>query len=191
MALSDIKSLSVAVAGSFLLFLNACGGADNSSETASAENSDNNDYAASSGVEVEEKMAGATADAADDSGAAVDDVSTDVTGVVGAVVAAGDGDATKGRRVFAKCMACHTVQDGQNRVGPSLYGIIGAPAGSKDGFNYTDAIANSGIIWTEDVMFAYLENPMEYLPGTRMIFPGLPAAQDRADVIAYLKSAAD
>ena len=101
------------------------------------------------------------------------------------------GDAAQGRRVFAKCMACHSVQEGQNRVGPSLYGIIGREAGSVEGFNYSEANANSGITWTEEVMFEYLEAPQEYIPGTRMIFPGLPKAQDRADVIAYLKSASE
>ncbi|MHA7871049.1 MAG: cytochrome c family protein, partial [Hyphococcus sp.] len=61
--------------------------------------------------------------------------------------------------------------------------------GSVPNFNYSDANKNSGIVWTEDILFAYLENPQEYIPGTRMIFPGLPSEQDRADVIAYLKDA--
>jgi cytochrome c len=100
------------------------------------------------------------------------------------------GDAAKGKRVFVKCMSCHTVQAGQNRVGPTLYGIVGRDAGTVDGFAYSDANKNSGITWTEPVMFAYLENPQEYIPGTKMIFPGLPSEQDRADVIAYLKSEA-
>ncbi|MEO0880520.1 MAG: cytochrome c family protein [Pseudomonadota bacterium] len=107
---------------------------------------------------------------------------------VGAELAGLTGDAAKGKRVFVKCMACHAVQEGQNRVGPSLYGIVGRAAGSVDGFNYSEANANSGIVWSENVLFEYLEAPQEYIPGTRMIFQGLPVAQDRADVIAYLKS---
>lgn len=98
------------------------------------------------------------------------------------------GDPAAGKRVFIKCMSCHAVKEGQNRVGPSLYGIVGRPAGSVDGFNYSDANANSGIVWTKDVMFEYLENPQEYIPGTRMVFPGLPSEKDRRDVIAYLDS---
>lgn len=101
------------------------------------------------------------------------------------------GDAAAGKRVFAKCMACHTVVEGQNRVGPSLYGIVGREAGSVEGFNYSDANANSGLTWTEATLFEYLEAPQEFMPGTRMIFPGLPSEQDRANVIAYLKSAAE
>lgn len=102
--------------------------------------------------------------------------------------AAFTGDATAGKRVFVKCLACHVVAEGQNRVGPSLYGIIGRPAGSIAGFNYSAANKNSGITWTEQVMFEYLKNPQAYIPGTKMVFPGLPSGQDRADVIAYLKS---
>lgn len=101
------------------------------------------------------------------------------------------GDAAKGKRVFTKCMSCHAVKEGQNRVGPSLYGIIGREAGTVAGFNYSDANANSGIVWTKDVLFEYLEDPRGYLPGTKMVFPGLPSEQDRRDVIAYLESVAE
>ena len=72
-------------------------------------------------------------------------------------------------------------------AGPSLYGIIGREAGTIEGFRYSDANANSGIVWTEATMFAYLERPQQFIPGTFMAFPGLPRPQDRADVIAYLK----
>jgi len=109
----------------------------------------------------------------------------------GSEYASYDGDAAAGKRVFVKCMACHSIQEGQNRVGPSLYGVVGREAGTVDGFNYSDANADSGITWTEETLFAYLENPQEYIPGTKMIFPGLPKPQDRADVIAYLKSEAN
>ncbi|MEE4208783.1 MAG: cytochrome c family protein [Parvularcula sp.] len=100
------------------------------------------------------------------------------------------GDATAGKRVFARCMSCHTVQQGQNRVGPSLYGIVGREAGQVEGFNYSEANANSGIVWTKDVLFEYLEDPQGYIPGTKMIFPGLPKEEDRRNIIAYLEEAA-
>jgi len=165
-----------------------------------------------------DKMANVTQQAADSAGEAMDDAkaaaenaiadgqakveeavanASDAMEATAAAVQGGDGaseyasltgDATNGRRVFAKCMACHRVQEGVNLVGPSLYGIVGRDAGTIEGFNYSDANANSGITWTEDVMFEYLKAPQEYIPGTRMIFPGLPSAQDRADVIAYLKA---
>lgn len=99
-----------------------------------------------------------------------------------------NGDAAAGKRVFLRCMSCHSVKKGQNKVGPSLYGIVGRDAGQVEGFNYSEANADSGIVWTEGVLYEYLEDPRGYLPGTKMIFPGLPKGEDRANVIAYLKS---
>lgn len=96
------------------------------------------------------------------------------------------GDAAAGKRVFLKCMSCHAVKEGMNKVGPSLYGIVGREAGTVEGFNYSEANADSGITWTKDILFEYLEAPQEYLPGTKMIFPGLPSADDRKNVIAFL-----
>ncbi|MEL6723760.1 MAG: cytochrome c family protein [Pseudomonadota bacterium] len=106
---------------------------------------------------------------------------------VAAEYAALTGDAGNGRRVFTQCMSCHAVQEGRNMAGPSLYKIIGRSAGSVEGFRYSDANAGSGIVWTEETMFAYLEQPQRFIPGTNMAFPGLRRAQDRADVIAYLE----
>lgn len=96
------------------------------------------------------------------------------------------GDAAAGETVFAQCRTCHLVEEGKNGVGPSLYGIVGRASGSIEGFNYSDANASSGVTWTPEVMFEYLEAPREFMPGTRMAFPGLKNPQDRADVIAYL-----
>lgn len=98
------------------------------------------------------------------------------------------GDAAAGETVFAQCRTCHLLEEGKNGVGPSLYNIIGRTAGSIEGFNYSDANSSSGVTWTEEVMFEYLEAPREFMPGTRMAFPGLKDAQDRADVIAYLQT---
>lgn len=101
------------------------------------------------------------------------------------------GDATAGETVFAQCRTCHLVEEGKNGVGPSLYGIVGRTAGSIEGFNYSDANANSGVTWTQEVLYDYLEAPREFMPGTRMAFPGLKDPQDRADVIAYLDATDD
>lgn len=126
----------------------------------------------------------ASAEAPADTGPpAVDDVAT----LDGVEYASLTGDAAAGKRVFAQCRTCHVTDPGVNRTGPSLAGIIGREAGSVDGFNYTEANANSGITWTEEKMFQYLENPQRVIPKTKMIFAGLPDAQKRADVIAYLK----
>lgn len=98
------------------------------------------------------------------------------------------GDAAAGETVFAQCRTCHLVEEGKNGVGPSLYGIVGRTAGTIEGFNYSDANKGSGVTWTPEVLYDYLEAPREFMPGTRMAFPGLKDPQDRADVIAYLQT---
>lgn len=97
------------------------------------------------------------------------------------------GDTARGQTVFKKCTQCHSPVEGKNGTGPSLYGIIGRPAGSIPNFRYSEANKTSGITWSEQEMFEYLENPKKKIPKTIMAFVGLPKAQDRADVIAYLK----
>jgi cytochrome c len=104
------------------------------------------------------------------------------------VIAGLTGDPEAGRRVFARCRSCHVLEEGVNRVGPSLYGIFGRETGSVEGFRYSEANANAGITWTHETMFEYLENPREYIPGTIMAFPGLRDEQDRADVVAYISA---
>src|SRR5262245_10071559 len=98
-------------------------------------------------------------------------------------------DPAKGEKIFAKCKACHTIEAGKNKIGPSLAGLIGRKAGTAEGYSYSDAMKNSGLVWDEDTLFKYLENPRGVVPGTKMIFPGVKDAQDRADLIAYLKQA--
>jgi cytochrome c len=100
------------------------------------------------------------------------------------------GDAAKGEKVFGQCRTCHVVQEGVNRVGPSLWGVVGRKAGSIEGFKYSPANKNSGFVWTEAQLFTYLEAPQKVLKGTYMAFGGLKKPQDRADVIAYLKTKA-
>jgi cytochrome c len=100
------------------------------------------------------------------------------------------GDAAKGEKVFAQCKACHVAELGKNRVGPSLWAVVGRTAGTISGFNYSKANKESGVTWSEDVLFTYLEAPSKFMPGTRMAFGGLKQPQDRADVIAYLKTKA-
>ncbi len=99
------------------------------------------------------------------------------------------GDAARGEAVFkVHCASCHVLEEGVNRVGPSLYQKIGAKAGQVAGFKYSKANAESGIVWTEEQMFTYLKNPQAVIPGTIMAFAGLPDPQERADVIAYIKT---
>ena len=99
------------------------------------------------------------------------------------------GDAAKGEKVFLQCKVCHTIEAGVNKIGPSLHAIIGRHSGEIPGFAYSPANKNSGITWSEEELYTYLEAPQKVIPGTKMAFAGLKKPQDRADVIAYLKAA--
>lgn len=112
-----------------------------------------------------------------------------------ALLAAGpvraEGDAAEGRKVFRKCAACHTVQPGKHRLGPSLAGIVGRQAGTVEGFKYSEAMTEfgeNGGAWDEDTLDAYLADPRGYIKGNKMAFPGLKDADERQDIIAYLKT---
>jgi cytochrome c len=97
-------------------------------------------------------------------------------------------DAEAGEKIFAKCKACHQIgPTAKNGVGPILNGVVGRKAGIIEGFNYSDANKGSGITWDEATLKEYLTNPRAKVPGTKMIFPGLPSEQDRDNVIAFLK----
>jgi cytochrome c len=100
------------------------------------------------------------------------------------------GDAAHGEKVFAKCKACHSLEAGVNKVGPSLNGVIGREAAKSESFKYSDAMKNAHVSWTPEALDQYLANPRKMIPGTKMAFPGLPKPKDRADVIFYLQQAA-
>jgi len=116
-----------------------------------------------------------------------------------------DGDATKGEQVFKQCMTCHRIgPDAKNMVGPVLTGVIGRQSGTAPGFNYSDLnkhAGEAGLVWTEDLIFAYLPDPNAFLKkfltdkgkedqatGTTKMTFKLPNEQQRKDVIAYLKT---
>jgi cytochrome c len=107
--------------------------------------------------------------------------------VVGAGAARAQ-DATAGEQVFKKCHACHNVGEGaHNAVGPVLNGVVGRPAGTYPGYNYSDANKNSGLTWDEATLTVYLRDPRAEVPGTKMSFAGLASDKEIANVIAYLK----
>ena len=111
--------------------------------------------------------------------------------LLAAVSPAAAQDAENGEQVFRKCRACHQIGDGaKNTVGPQLNGVVGRPAGSVEGFNYSQANKEAGakgLVWTEEKLMEYLENPRGFMPKNKMAFAGLKDEADRKDVIAFLK----
>jgi cytochrome c len=112
----------------------------------------------------------------------------DTTTESGAAWSSFAGDATRGEAVFGQCRACHVTQPGQNRQGPSLHGIVGRQAGTVANYAYSPANRDSGITWTPEKLFQFLENPRRVIPGTKMIYPGIKDPQQRADLIAWLQT---
>lgn len=98
------------------------------------------------------------------------------------------GDVAKGKKVFRKCAVCHDARKGKNKIGPSLFGIVGSKAGDVKGYRFSSAMKNSNITWTEKNLNKYLRNPRKMVKGTRMMFPGLRSEKDRENLIAYLKT---
>jgi cytochrome c len=93
-----------------------------------------------------------------------------------------------GEAVFKRnCAVCHTVEPDKNKIGPSLFGVVGRKAGSVPGFDYSDANKKSGVTWTEQALDTYLTDPQKFIPGTKMVFAGLKNPEDRKALIAYLK----
>ncbi len=99
-------------------------------------------------------------------------------------------DVAKGEAVFAKCTACHTIeQGGANGIGPNLYGTMGEPIGEgKNGYAFSSALSGHGGSWTFENMDAWLTSPRNFANGTKMSFAGLGNPEDRANIIAYLNS---
>ena len=97
-------------------------------------------------------------------------------------------DAALGEKVFNKCRACQQIGEGaKTLVGPPLNGIVGRKAGGIEGYSYSDANKNSGITWDEATLTEYLKNPKAKVPGTKMIFIGIPNDADILNLVAFLK----
>ncbi len=100
-----------------------------------------------------------------------------------------DGDPVRGERIIRKCKACYTLEVGKHRVGQSLAGVLGRTAGTADRYKYSRAMAAygaTGVVWGDQTLDHYLENPRKVVKGTKMAFPGLKKPQDRTDLIAFL-----
>ena len=101
-------------------------------------------------------------------------------------------DAVFGERVFRQCAPCHNrAPDASHRVGPNLWGIVGADAARHPDFSYSRALERADLVWEETVLDAYLLEPQAVVPGGRMAYQGMPSEADRRDIIAYLRTLQD
>ena len=97
-------------------------------------------------------------------------------------------DADAGKTAFKKCALCHTTEAGKNKIGPSLFGIVGRKSATVENFNYSEAMKKFDHTWDEGTLDEYLADPRGTVPGTKMIFPGIKDKAERDDVIAYLET---
>ena len=96
-------------------------------------------------------------------------------------------DVDAGKKIFRKCKACHTLKaGGKSAIGPNLHGVVGRSVATVDGFKYSKAMKESGLVWDEATLTAYLTKPKEFLPGNKMPFPGLKKPEQIENVIAYI-----
>ena len=97
-------------------------------------------------------------------------------------------DPVKGRKVFKKCVACHSLQEGKNKMGPPLNNLLGRKAGSVDGYKYSKAMKNSGVVWDEESLDKFITKPRKFIPKTKMSFRGIKKKSLRDDLISFLKN---
>ena len=96
------------------------------------------------------------------------------------------GDAARGEKLYQECRGCHAYK--ATLIGPPHCGVYGRKAGSVEGYPYSEAMKRAGFVWDEDQLDAYLKSPQSVVPGVNMTAPPVDNAQDRADIIAYLKA---
>ncbi len=103
-----------------------------------------------------------------------------------------DADLDRGRKVAKKCAACHSIdKGGANKIGPHLWGVVGRPKGAAEGFSYSDAIKGLGGNWSFEDLDHFLANPKSFVSGTKMSFAGVKNPEDRAALIAFLRTLSD
>lgn len=101
-------------------------------------------------------------------------------------------DVAKGQQISQRCQQCHDLsKGGPDKIGPNLWGIVGRARASRSSFSYSSAMSSSHAPWTFEALFRYLKSPQAVVPGTKMTFAGLPSAQDRIDLIAWLRTQSD
>ena len=148
---------------------------------------------ATDAAEAVSEAAGATvaavgAAASDAADAVEETVDAAASGLIGMIA---DGDVGKGEKVSKKCKACHVFDEGgKNKLGPALWGVVGRDIASHEGYNYSGALSALEGDWSYDKLDQFLAAPKSYIPGTKMVFAGLKKEQDRADLIAYMRTLA-
>ena len=105
------------------------------------------------------------------------------------VVRARAADIEKGKVIFEKCAACHSLEAGKNDDAPTLRGIVGRKIASIEEFRYSPAMKRSDVVWTQSTLDTFLEDPQAFIPGNRMPFDGLKEKSEREDLLAYLETA--
>ncbi len=147
--------------------------------------------AAGDAVDAAAGAAGATVAAVSDAASGAADAANETVDAAasGLVALVASGDVAKGEKVSKKCKACHVFDEGgKNKLGPALWGIVGSDIASRDGFNYSGALSELEGDWTYEALDQFLAAPKTYVPGTKMVFAGLKKEQDRADLLAYLRT---
>ena len=97
-------------------------------------------------------------------------------------------DVEAGKTEFKKCALCHTTEAGKNKLGPSLFGVVGRKSATLENFTYSEAMKKFDHVWDEETLDKYLADPRGTVPGTKMVFPGIKDKTERDDVIAYLET---
>jgi len=97
-------------------------------------------------------------------------------------------DVAAGKKEFKKCKACHSIKDGENKIGPTLYKIFGRASASISGFKYSDGLKALNITWDDSNLNKWIKKPKAMVKGTKMIFPGLKKDDKRANLVEYLKT---
>lgn len=145
-------------------------------------------YDSGSGGHGEEPKRGYQIEVAETEGAV--EVKEDIPVNIAAFFA--DASLEKGKALSKACVACHSFdKGGANKVGPNLYGIVGAPTANKSDYSYSNALASFGGEWNYQELSQFLEKPKKYVPGTKMAYAGMKKPEQRAAILLYLRSLSD